>query len=71
VATCGRKREAGPSVLGRGGEGERRERKREGERFAAMIAKGGRAWATSDHVTRDGTAVRRKREGFGRREKNR
>ena len=26
------------------------------------IAMGGRAWATSDRVTRDGTAVRKKRE---------
>jgi len=32
AATCGRKREAGPSVLGRGGEGERREREKERER---------------------------------------
>ena len=68
---CARGRGVGLSVLGSRvpgracsaeEEGEKGERKREGERFAATIATGGRAWATSDRVTRDGTAVSKKRE---------
>ena len=35
----------------------------------ALIAVGGRAWAIGGRVMRDGTAVRKKRKGFGRREK--
>jgi len=35
----------------------------------ALIAVGGRAWAIGGRVMRDGTAVRKKRKGYGWREK--
>ena len=60
------KREAGPSVLGRGGEGERREREKKRGREIRGDERDG--WS---RVTRAGTAVRKKREGFGRRKKDR
>ena len=38
-------------------------------KITAVIATGGRAWATGSRAARDGTAARKKREGYGRRKK--
>ena len=35
-------------------------------KITAVIATGGRAWATGSRAARDGTAARKKREGYGR-----
>ena len=48
--------------LGARARGQRRVR-------PALNAVGGRAWAIGGRVMRDGTAVRKKRKGFDRREK--
>ena len=44
-----------------------REKEREMAKIAAVIATGGRAWATGS--ARDGTAARKKREWYGQRKK--
>jgi hypothetical protein len=46
-----------------------REKEREMAKIAAVIATGGRAWATGSRAARDGTAVKKKREGYGRQKK--
>ena len=41
-------------------------------KITAVIATGGRAWATGSRAARDGTVARKKREGYGwRKEKKR
>ena len=36
-------------------------------KITVVIATGGSAWATGSRAARDGTAARKKREGYGRR----